>query len=74
MTLPLIRPATVADAEAKLTLAGLQLGNVSYVEKEYDDSTMYGLVIWQSETANSQVDTSKKIYLQVSKKPSASQP
>jgi serine/threonine protein kinase len=74
VAMPNLVGRTVADAEAKLTLAGLQLGNVSYVEKEYDDSTMYGLVIWQSETANSQVDTSKKIYLQVSKKPSASQP
>ena len=49
----------------------LQLGSVSYVEKEYDDNTMYGLVIWQSVKANTQVDEGSKIYLQVSKKPDA---
>lgn len=60
---------TEADAKAKLTLSKLELGSISYVEKNYDDDTMYGLVIWQSVNANVQVDEGTKIYLQISKKP-----
>ena len=68
-TVPNLVGRNQADAEAKLALSKLQLGSVSYVEKEYDDNTMYGLVIWQSVKANTQVDEGSKIYLQVSKKP-----
>ncbi len=64
---------TEADAKAKLTLSKLEIGAVSYVEKEYDDETMYGLVIWQSVDANAQVDEGTKIYLQISKKPAQTQ-
>ena len=69
VSMPNLVGRTVADAEAKLAAAGLQLGSVSYVEKAYDDSTMYGLVIWQSVDANTKVNSGTKVYIQVSKKP-----
>jgi len=69
VSMPNLIGRTVTDAEAKLLLSNLELGSVSYVEKEYDDNTMYGLVIWQSVSANSEIDEGTKIYIQVSKKP-----
>lgn len=69
VAMPNLVGRTAADAKAKLTQSNLELGSVSYVEKQYDDNSMYGLVIWQSVDANTQVDEGTKIYLQISQKP-----
>ena len=71
IAMPNLIGRTEADARAKLTLSNLQLGNVSYVEKDYDDDSMYGVVIWQSVDADIQVDEGTEIYIQISAKPAA---
>lgn len=70
IAMPNLIGRTEADARAKLTLSNLQ-GNVSYVEKNYDDDSMYGVVIWQSVDADVQVDEGTEIYIQISAKPAA---
>lgn len=70
IAMPNLIGRTEADARAKLTLSNLQ-GNVSYVEKNYDDDSMYGVVIWQSVDADIQVDEGTEIYIQISAKPAA---
>ncbi|HNX99295.1 MAG TPA: Stk1 family PASTA domain-containing Ser/Thr kinase [Oscillospiraceae bacterium] len=71
IAMPNLIGRTEADARAKLTLSNLHLGNVSYVEKDYDDDSMYGVVIWQSVDADIQVDEGTEIYIQISAKPAA---
>jgi serine/threonine-protein kinase len=73
VAMPNLIGRTEADARAKLELAGLDLDSVSYVEKQYDDNSMYGLVIWQNYDANTQVDEDAKIILQISIKPASGQ-
>ena len=41
------------------------------MEKDYDDDSMYGVVIWQSVDADIQVDEGTEIYIQISAKPAA---
>lgn len=60
---------TEADAKAKLEEAGLAYGSTTYKEKTYDDESMYGLVIWQSVSANTTALEGTRVYIEVSTKP-----